>query len=540
LSAPIAGASLAVSEAEANWHTEVDGLGERIYIHRLTNVRRSTPPTASAAQLAGNVLARAPFKKKTKMVVEAQAITKNEYVNEFKENRRVVDSMVKEMRAMNLIARIFRKMVVYKRQKRDGEQLKYKRRVYNFMVKNVRFVNLVHEKRIRRIIRVQAIWRGFHLRHKFLSSGEYRVRWIHAKKIRLALALLRLWKRFKLVRLMRQLHTIEPTSFEEWQMYVKASKLLRVVASIEEYRFANQFFYRNSISGICFFKKPPELIRHDLKLREVANKPKIYGYSFPQIRLIIKLQALFRGKLARSYPKKVEKAETIADTSLELYLKHPDVDTHVYNYALYTHVILNDNSRSRAIYSDCLRRMERGGPDIPLVLYAYSIFVFVYHEADYSEVRAMLTRAKTAEFNIEMTNRHKRGLRVPSSEMLESFRYGSSFDNANIGYFKRYAEIHNTNESWHHYAACQFLVYNDFDNAFYAFVRAFEYDPLDKRLRSNFDLMMQSYYGDDQEQKEMVMKSYVSNQSRHRIAKNTKYKSTEIEDDKRKYTAYKN
>lgn len=55
-----------------------------------------------------------------------------------------------------------------------------------------------------------------------------------------------------------------------------------------------------------------------------------------------------------------------------------------------------------------------------------------------------------------------------------------------------------TAEAWHNYAACRFLVYEDFNSSFECFLLAFKMDPMNKRLKSNFDVMMAHFHGNDQ------------------------------------------
>jgi hypothetical protein len=503
-------ASELLADGIRDWNVEVDGLGQRVYVHRLTDERRSTPPAISSDLLGKKSAVVAPYRKKAAMVIESKTTTTNEYRKEVQGTRRDIGDMVKELLAVALLAKRFRLRIAYKKKLREDNERRYRRIIYRFIARNVQFVDLIRRKRHQRVALVQAHWRGYHLRQVFYTSGEYDARWWQSMRLRLALMIYRIWKRYKLIRLVIQLRYMSfvPQTYEQWQELVKQSSLVRSMGVYEEYRFASIFFYRHSITGTCTFKKPPRIAQLDIQVREEGLQ-RTMGYTHAQLLLVIRLQALVRGRLTRVSYIKAEAAAAMADSALEVYLKHPDVDENVFNYALYCHVVMDDANRARNVYLDCFRRMERRGPDVALVLYSYAIFGFVLHETDYSDTREMLFRARAAELQEEIVRRREGGEQTDASDLVESYRYGRAYDMVHLGFFKRYAESLDTCMSWHQLAACYFLIYNDFENSFAAFVHGFERDANNKKLKKNLDILLQHFYGDDAEKKTQFMQTYM-------------------------------
>jgi hypothetical protein len=225
-----------------------------------------------------------------------------------------------------------------------------------------------------------------------------------------------------------------------------------------------------------------------------------------QWTLIIKVQALYRGYKIRSYYTHVEKAMIVSTDAERNYMTYPDKDSSLYNYALHCHVIIQDYPRARKLYQEGLRRMEWRGPDVAFLLYSYAIFAFVTHDLDYSDVCALLTRARVAEEVREQQMRHARG-EEPSQAILNgTYRHGKIYDLANIGFFRKYANEKHNEPGWHNYATCRFLIYNDFPTSFDAYLEAFQYAAKDVRLKDNFDTMMRHFHGYDKRKLEGIVR----------------------------------
>ena len=148
--------------------------------------------------------------------------------------------------------------------------------------------------------------------------------------------------------------------------------------------------------------------------------------------------------------------------------------------------------------------MANLGPDIPFLLYAYAIFALVTHDEDYVEVRALIERAKVAEVQRMIYVRATRG--EAERDILTNFSYGKVFDLASIGFFRYAAVQHMNGLGWEMYALCRFLVYNDFNGSFDAFINAFRYEPENVATRENFDIMLTHFFGKDPYYKDQMVK----------------------------------
>lgn len=471
-------------------------------MNRSTGERRNHPPQASVESLKPSVLG-APYMKKTHIVVESEAITTHEYVKEVKTTRKEIGIMMKELAAVALIAISFRRKVALKRRIKQQRELKFKRIIYRFMVQNIRFIDHIRKKRHERVTRIQAVWRGYKFRSFFYSGGEYVTRWYKMKALQLSMMIYRIWRKYKLLRVVTKMISINavPNTFEDWLMIVQRSRYIRSVGLYDEYRWKDFFIYQHHVTKICTFTKPMEIKNYD---KQQILERSLLGYSSRQITLVIKLQALARGWQVRSNHLLQAKAYDIADTALELYLKHPEIDENLYRYALYCHVAVNDIVRARHLYVECFRRMKDKGPDNPFILYSYAIFVFVNQEADFGDIQALIARAQTAESSAELRRKNRRGM----TELKKIRNFGKTFRVARVGFFQRYAETHNTCLSWHQYAACLFLVYNLFEDSFAAFVRALDCDALNRPARENLNLVLDRHFGDDVDRKLELLQNF--------------------------------
>lgn len=477
------------------WETVIDGFRHRTFVNRTTGERKSDPPVVeSVERLQHQAAAVAPYLKKTQIVVESDTVTTHEYIKEVKATRKEIWLMMKELSAVALIAIAFKRKVARRRRIRKQREERFRRIIYRFIVQNVRFIDLVRKRRNLRVTRLQALWRGYRLRSEFYSSGVYEQRWYRMKACKLAHMIYKLWKAYKFNRVIKQMTSIRsvPQHFDEWRRLIQQSIYIRSIGLVDEFRWQHTFIYQHQITKICSFSRPKEFSL----IGEVSM-----GYSLRQQRLVVRLQALARGWQVRFYHIQQARANQLADSALELYLRHPESDEYLLRYTLYCHIVTCDLVRARNLYMECFRRMKSRGPDNPFLLYAYAIFVFVNREADFADVEAFIARAHTAELNLELQRRRRRGDVIDAKVLAAKMKFGSTFKLAKIGYFQRYAESHNTCLSWHQYAACLFLVYNDFDKSFAAFVRSLDREALNAAARANLDFLLDQHFGDDIEQK---------------------------------------
>ena len=163
---------------------------------------------------------------------------------------------------------------------------------------------------------------------------------------------------------------------------------------------------------------------------------------------------------------------------------------------------------------EALRRMQWRGPDIAIVLYAYIVFAFVSHDNDYSDILMLVDRAKKAEEVREKMIRAAKG--EPPSQALENGTYvhGKVFEFASLGFFKFAATSKDNCVAWHNYAACRFLIYNDFMTSFDSFLGAFRKDPKNKKLKANFDVMMNHFHGNNGEDMAAIIRDRMQIQAR--------------------------
>ena len=491
-----------LENAVNQWDIVIDEFGHRTYVNRTTCEQRSDPPGVQSIEaLQSHATTSAPYLKKTHIVVESDTITTQEYIKEVKATHREIGFMMKELSAVALIAFAFKRKVARNRRIRQQKEQKFRRIIYKFIVQNIRFMDLVRKRRNSRVTRVQALWRGYRLRREFYSSGDYQERWYKMKAMQLALMIYRLWKSYKLARVILQMTSIGsiPRTFEEWQLLIHHSNYVRRIGLIDEYRWQHVFIYQHQITKLCTFDRPSEFDRYEY----IST-----GYTAEQQRLVIKLQALARGWQVRSYHIQQARAYQLADTALELYLKHPEVDDYHYRYTLYCHVVINDHARARGLYVESFRRMHSRGPDNALLLYSYAIFIFVNREVDFLDVEALIARAQAAELNLELKRRRQRGDFIDTTALAARMHFGLTYKPVKIGFFQRYAESHNTCMSWHLYAACLFLVDNDFEKSFAAFVCALDREALNMAARTNLDFMLNRHFGDDIEQKLKLLQKH--------------------------------
>ena len=484
-----------------DWDTVIDGFGQRKFVNHRTGEQKNEPPAVkSAEKLQYETAALLPFLKKTQIVVEGDTITTQEYIKEVKATQKDIGLMMKELSAVALIAIAFKRKVARRRSDRQQREHNFKRVIYRFMVQNVRFIDAVRERRKRRVTRLQALWRGHRFRSVFYSSGEYEQRWFKMKALKLAHLIYKSWKAYRFVRVVQRMASIGtiPQTFDEWRWLVQQSTFVRSIGLVDEYRWQNTFIYQHQITKMCTFNRPREFSR---------MRGNLSDYSQMQERLIVKMQALARGWQVRFYHVQQARAFLLADSALELYLKHPETDEYLLRYTLYCHIVTCDLDRARGLYMECFRRMSYRGPDNSFLLYAYAIFVFVNREVDFVDIEALITRAQSAELNSELQRRRRRGDSIDSKSLAATMRFGFTFKQAKIGYFERYAELHNTCLSWHQYAACLFIVYNQFEKSFSAFVRALDRDALNVAARSNLDLMLDRHFGDDVDRKLGLLQS---------------------------------
>jgi ankyrin repeat protein len=578
----------------SNWEMTLDSSGNRIYRNKLTDEVTLKPPSVESADLVAKLAKkenRLPLRRVIEMVKEEDdhddgaldengekkkpptKLTKHAYYLAYKQQNEDIKLMSKEYQTATLITKYARRKLAYieaNRLRLSQQQFRKFRRFYLVYVKP--FMKIRQAQKLGKVAVIQRRWRGYISRKKFYQSPNglyyvYRIRW--GKRV----LRYKMWSVycFYKFRTEFQLKVKIKNSFNytitDWMRILDRlhHKPMRTINVHEEYKFPgtmNLRFYHNTLTGNCFFNKPKEIILFDERvLNEEKERKAHMGMTRKQFFLVVKLQAVMRGHIIRNSYKYLEKAMIICHSAYENYLKSPEKDAHIYNYAVYCLTMEQDIERARPVFLECLRRMQWRGPDIAFVLYSYAIFAMKSHDEDIGDLLHFVDRANAAEkwkydLFVEKLQRqllHPSGggaavsgnygdnsavaspridqapavitvMKInadgkiqqeivsdpnqpPPPPRITPFRYGRCYDLAKFGFFRYSATTVNNSYGWECYAICLFLVYKEFTASFDAFMEAFKTDPENLKLRKNFDHMMTFFHGKDKDYKDAIIKT---------------------------------
>lgn len=487
------------------WYVDVHPDGKRVFVNERTGEVQDTPPVLPSSYV-GEVAryAQLPMRKRVILNNEEDEANMHEYKHEYFEMQKEVDYQRKLNASVTIINKFARRKLIYKqlaRQKASAQKLEV---IARFFRRGIH--TLFQWRRMianRRWTRVQALWRGYSCRQKFYYTQEYADMWYARARRRLALMVYKAWKFYRHYRACRlyYIRANGPQHIYEWQALVETVKYPeRVVGIYEEYLYPGTMdikFYHNSVSGQFSLDMPEELRRLDKEKFLEDALVRAQGFAPKHQRLAIKLQTMWRGYIVRKQYEFIVKASHIATTAEEIYLDNPTSDRNLFNYTLYCHTVAQDYDRARGLYVELMKRMQHKGPDVPHILYAYAIFACAVHDADYVEITILLDRARKAEEAHEVFVRKRDGLAESVAIQNGTYTHGKIFDLAHVGFFRYMANIKQNGHAWHNYALCRFLVYNDFNGAFDAFLSALKSEPANPKIHANYNLMMQAFYGDN-------------------------------------------
>jgi ankyrin repeat protein len=508
-----------IDDAVGHWEVSVNAAGERFYMNRKTAQVSMQPPAISASAVAKTAQrAELPLHRTVTVVKEENTITKHAYYLDYASKERDVAEIAKDYVNATIIVKFARRKLARLELRRLKAHKKRTAALTRFIKRHLPgFMLWRYAVYGRCATKIQAAYRGHKLRKRYFAypKGEYFRRRLHKAHWRLRYKLWARWKfyirrqEFKLMRLNKN----QPQTLHDWQVIIdQARRPVRKVGIYEDYLYPgthNIHFYRHSLTGACTFNKPKKMRLIDETATIERQQVKKYGATVKQLLLATKLQALWRGYAVRTYSKYVARAMQISLHAEANYLSNPDLDANLYNYALYCFVDLQDLTRARRAFVEALRRMQWRGPDIPFVLYSYSIFALVARDEDYHDVMLLLTRARQAELELDAIKRTKLGgsetALVKTAE--GDFRYGKSYDLANTGFFRHMAVQSHNSFGWQAYAVCRFLVYRDFNSSFDAFMDAFRFAPDDKHLMECFNIMMTHFHGKNKAHRDEVYKN---------------------------------
>jgi ankyrin repeat protein len=430
----------------SQWEMKIQNDGTRVYLDRFTGEISLKPPSIESADIIKNLAMKKnklPLRRVIEMVKEdddadddendAEAtgdgdreekgtgitpikgkkekkkkLTKHEYYLNYQKEKEEIAIMSIEYRSATIINKYIRRKLAYlhlKQMKVLKAKFKILRQFYRLTIKPWMIIR--KKNKLLQVIRIQKRIRGYLSRKHFYSfpSGLY-----YSYRIRKAKRILRykLWSIYCFYRFHKEFslkvkikHHFNYT-LHDWQLILDRVRYpIRIIGIFEEYRFPNTMnlmFYRNTLTGNCFFTKPKEMtIKDEEERKEKKEKDENFGVTIRQLRLIIKLQSLFRGYHIRNSYKYLEKALIISQYAYENYMTNPEKDANVYNYALYCLTMLQDIDRSRSILLEALRRMQWRGPDNAFVLYSYAIFAMKSHDEDINDILVFIERGNAAE-----------------------------------------------------------------------------------------------------------------------------------------------
>jgi len=496
-----------MDEVTEGWKVVVGFLGEREYINESTGERSLVPPSFPHAEVdkAAQHL-ELPIQRAVTLVgkKEENTLTRHAYKIEYAAMAKEIEAERFKENAATVISKFIRRKLAYMELSLLKKQKKKLKVLAIFIKRHLSaFMKFVRIRRNGQVAKFQAAFRGRKFRRDFYvpEQGDYEKLYALRAKQHLGRKLLRLFKVYLAKKLLKTKRIAKnpPKTDLDWQRLIVDARIARrTVGMYEEYVYPETrsiYFYRHKLTLECTFTKPKKMQLHDDQKFYDKRQIELHGCTSAQRALVVKLQSLYRGYKIRSYYVYVETAMTISMNAEKKYMLEPDTDSNLYNYALHCHVILHDYERARFLYVEAMRRMEWRGPDVAFVLYSYAIFSFFMHDLDFSDVLALLERAREAEKTREVQLRQVSGEGESQALAKGTFRYGKIFELAKIGFFRRYANELETEAAWHNYAIVCFLVNNDFNNSFDAFLNAFKYDPKNARLKENFDTMMRHFHG---------------------------------------------
>ena len=250
---------------------------------------------------------------------------------------------------------------------------------------------------------------------------------------------------------------------------------------IEGSMFRDVRFYVNRVTDKAQWWQPDEWAdqdQHDFVLREQIR---LTGFTMEEYDAATCMQNLWRTRQARVNFKMMLKAKKLGEEAEGKYLADPEDIISLCNYALYLHVIEQEYERARKLYRYMLEFMAERGPDNAFVLYGCAIFGAVTLEEDWDVIKDWSYRGNVAD----------------SERAKKAGVAATCYNLADSGFYKQKALFDQSGESWHNYALCRMLVYHDLAGARDAFIRAVHASPHDKRITTNFNVLIQDpdYYG---------------------------------------------
>ena len=486
-------ASAVSGENSSRWNSEIERKG---------NDGAMVIPDSAEDLLKFTQICVKPVLRKVEMVTEANTITMHSYKMDHLAVSNDVEYLMLLKNAATVLTKCARRKLAYAEIKHERNKKRVMHIMNIFFVKyKDGFLKRMYRRNLKGIIKFQSIVRGKKVRAVYFGPyGRHYEQYIHRTKRRLSSLLWALYLKYKrrFNRVSDKLTSVGSPRWENFASKVKRPK--RVIGIYEEYSHPYEkgiYFYKNKLTGIFSYPIPLEIDNKDGVDYYNVIERQTHGFTKREVWLALKLQAIWRGYTTRSQHRIIATANKVSLLAESNYLQEPDVDHHLWNYALHCFVVCHDIGRARELYVEALRRMGRNGPDQALVLYSYAIFGFVTHDLDYVDVLVLLERARKAEEVREINLRISRGEAEAQAILKGTFVHGKIFRVSDVGFFKYQSMRHHNSLAAHNFAASRFLVFDDFIGSFDAFLEGFKWNAKDMKMKSNFDIMMRHFHGSD-------------------------------------------
>ena len=533
------------------WTVHTDTTGNRTFKSKYTEEMRLTPPILSAytvsAAAQNNEI---PLRRVIEVMKDDEEVDDALNIRTYRTEQKVLIEEIRDLSNSNIAAlriqTIFRKYHQLKYLERrkflQATRMKIKKfiveRRTNFKRWKIQYHNIL-------AIKIQKTFRGFYSRRHYFHSEEFKKLQDTQLKLKLNKIVSRAWKNYRMKKERSKLSCMSsaPRTLVEWRKLVKEIRTpVRVIGVVAEYLYPNTSisFYCHTVTGHCSFGRllPLEKIIQD-EDRE-ATEVRVLGHTTAEGILAAYLQKLWKSYKGEKKRMLTERISVLSSNAESAYLISPQVDRNMYNYALTAFNAFQDYSLASSLLRESMVRMEGNGPDLGFVLYTYAVYGFVSHEMDYTDVVILLERARVAEkradeemkvmlktpelsdgnYDIrgpavtamrstsitatenipgEILNRKRFDKKTSLSARKRNFHHGVCYETAHVGYYQQNARTLNNAEAWHQLASVEFLVFNNFDAAFIAFMEAQKLDKRNAKIRSNFAIMMARYHGNDGE-----------------------------------------
>ena len=499
------------------WDGE-EGFSQKTWTHVETGEVRTEPPPSTVDEVRSLIQAAWPRTKLRKQLTVRKKkadldfkVGAAEYGLELREFEEEVEELREMHRAAKLMQRIIRRRDAQNyadamRERREGAR-SFQRLVrwYQWDQKRLKKLKLDFSVHL-----AQRCFRGYKARQQFYNF-DYEQYWWRRHERWLATRLQRMWRGHVLRRQMKRVRCIKhgPQRFDAWMTVVQASgRAHRAYGIYEEKFFPRAFahpkdqgayemrrskngrrekfylggpvmrdmpFYYNRVSGKCTWEQPPDWVFADRKAFERREAVRIRGFTEEQNRSAILLQTMWAGRQTRRALKATLNGAKIMKTCEDAYLQDPRNLKKMTQYCLYLHAVGKDPDRARPMYQTCYSRMVELGPDDALVLLSYAIFNAATGDDDWPIIEDCARRGSLCEGGTMYGDRH-------------------GYDLADGGFFRAAAAFDPCGWTWHNYAICRWLAFNDMSQAEDCFVRAIQCDPHNRTIQENFDYFLEKKY----------------------------------------------